>query len=269
MFDIGNLIINRPGLGYWIDKETSKVTCYLDEVSEFSLETSTETVDVTDALGTIVASFDRSKTATANGTCAFVNLGLAATQFGSDKEIASADNKITTPCVDIIEIGATGGTVNKTITLTNTPTGVSGAEVKNIYLVGLGSLSTSFEVGEEAENFQITGSTITLPTSYAFKATDKIFVQYETESENAVRVVNSGDVFAKPGKYVQQVYLTDPCGSGEGNVEYFGWIVFPNAKMDTDITIDFSDEANHEYSVKAMLDWCSNDKKLFEIVVAK
>jgi hypothetical protein len=267
MADIGNLIINRPGLGYWVDRETSAVKCYLDEVSEFSLETSGETVDVKDALGNIVASFDRSKTATAKGTCAFVNIDLAALQFGGDKEVASAENKLTVPCADIIEIGATSGTVNKTITLTNTPVGVAGAEVKNIYLVGIGNLSTTFEVGEGTDKFQINGAEITLPTGYTFKATDKIFVQYETESDNAVRVVNSGDVFTSAGKYVQQIYLTDPCG--EGNTEYFGWIIFPNAKMESEVTISFDDEANHEFSIKAMLDWCSKDKELFEIVVAK
>lgn len=267
MADFGNLVINRPGLGLWIDRETSEVKCYLDEISEFSLETAGETVDVTDAIGNIVASFDRSKSATANGTCAFVNLDLAALQFGAEKEIASDTNKLTVPCVDIIEIGATGGTVNKTITLTNTPVGVKGAEVKNIYLVGLGNLSTTFEVGEGADKFQIAGAVITLPTGHTFKATDKIFVEYETESSNAVRVVNSGDTFGKAGKYVQQIYLTDPCG--DSGVEYFGWIIFPNAKLDSEVTISFDDEANHEFSIKAMLDWCSKDKELFEIVVAK
>lgn len=268
MFDLENLVINRPLRGTMFDKGNNEVLYSVDQLSEATLECSGEQVFVTDATGKNIAAFDRSKEANFSATNALINLGLAAAQFGTDREIASEENKILSPVFETIQVGETSGVVNKTIKLSKKPAGVTGAEVTHIYLMDSqkGIRKQKYDLGTEGDNFSIADGVITLPTDVEFAATDEIAVWYETERDNAVRIVNSADAFAKGGRFVLEVLLADICNP---NVEYYAYIIFNNAKMDNNVNIGFNNEATHEFTINAMQDYCSKNKELFQIIVVE
>lgn len=260
MFNIDNLVINRPVRGTFFDGATSDVLVSIDQITEASLECSGEQVYVNDAIGQKIASFDRSKDATFTCTNALINFGLMAAQFGSDKKVASAEDKIIVPAFELIEVKGAADT----ITLQHTPA----SDVKYIYATNKDkSRSVKYEVATAASEtaFSISDKTITLPTG-KFSVGDRVAVWYDRESENAMELTNSTTKFAKSGRFVLEALGCDIC---DQSTEYYIYIIFNNSKLDNNVTVDFSNEANHQFTVNALQDYCSIDNKLFSIVVAE
>lgn len=269
-FNIENLIVDRPLRATLFDKTTSEVIFTIDQITDPSLECTTESAEVRDAIGSKIAEFDRSKDASFSGSNAIISLGLMAAQFGSNKEVASTTNKIVVPKFEIIELGETGGVVNGNITLAETPK----TALKYIYrLASDKSISEKIEAGATATTeFTISGKEITLPTTpaVAYVATDRFAVWYDFECDGsseglgAVRVSNMAEAFARGGKIDIEVLFADICNP---NVKYYGHIVSNNAKMDGNVSLTFNNETTHGFSIKIMQDYCSTNKKLFDIII--
>lgn len=255
--NIDNLIINRALSGSMIEKTTGEALYSLNQITEPSLEITGEQADVVDAMGIKVASFDRSKQASLSGSNAFVNLGLAAAQFGSDKKVASESAKLIVPVREVLTVSA-----EKTVTLGATPVAAYPVAVAVMTKDG-GIAETLTQADEAAEGkFAIAGTTVT--TVLAEGAS--VVVLYKKESASAIQIENRADVFAKGGEFWLEVLFVDPCDT---NTEYHGFVVFPNAKMTNETTIDFNNEATHGFSIEAMQDYCDTEKKLFYIVVSE
>ena len=260
MFNVDNLVINRAVRGTFFDNATSEVIVSINQITEASLECSGEQVYVNDAIGQKIAAFDRSKDATFTCTNALINFGLMAAQFGSDKKIATEADKIVVPAFELIEVSGDA----TTITLQHTPA----SDVKYIYATNKDkSRSTKYVLGTNASEteFSIADKVITLPTEQ-FVAGDRVAVWYDRESAEAMELKNTAKNFAKGGKFVLEVLVSDVC---DVNTEYYAYIIFGNSKLDNNVTIDFSNEANHQFTVNALQDYCSADNELFSIVMAE
>lgn len=259
-FNIDNLVINRAISGTMFDRTTGDPLFYLNQITEPSLECTGEQADVVDAQGIKIASFDRSKEATLTGSSALVNLGLAAAQFGSDKVIASENSKIIVPAREILTV--TGGKA----TLADAP--AAGYPITTINaLTKDGGLGTPYKVAAadaSATEFVIADKEITVPTGMADGT--KIVVFYKKEVASGIKIENSAEVFAKGGEFVLEVLFADICDTTK---VFHGYVVFPNAKMSNETTIDFNNEATHGFTINAMQDYCDESKKLFEIVVTE
>lgn len=265
-FNIDNLLVDRVLRVTMFDATTGAVNFTASQVENPSLECGGEQVIAVDAVGAPIATFDRSKTSKFTAENSHINLGMLATQLGTTKEVGDATAKIKTPKFEIVTVGETAGTPNATITLTETPVGVTGAEVKYIYLLNADkSIGTKFEVGETpATNFSISGKVITLPTGASIKATDKIAVWYEYEEENAVKIVNSGDKFAPSGKFDIEVLFADVCNQ---ETKYYGHIIFPKGKLSGNVTNALTTEGKHPLEFDGQSDYCDDDKTQFYYVI--
>lgn len=264
ILNIENLVINRVVRGTLFDKSTSEVIVSVDQIMDASLECAGEQVFVTDALGQNIAAFDRSKTATFTASNAILNFGLMAAQFGSDKEVADENNKQVVPAFDLAEVEVTEDGV-ATAELNYEPA----SALKYVYSTHTDKSKnkkyTLEGVAEEGEaTFTISGKVITLPAA-DFAAGDLVAVWYDRETERAVSIKNTTTNFAKGGKFVLEVLVCDVCDT---NLEYYAYIIFNNAKMDNNLTIEFSNEARQEFTINAMQDYCSANNELFTIVVA-
>lgn len=258
--NIDNLIINRALSGSMLDRQSGEALYSLNQITEPSLECTGEQVYTTDATGVKVAAFDRSKEATLTGSNAFVNLGLAAAQFGSEKKIAgSGAAAIIVPVREVVTVGA-----DHTATLGATPAENTTVSVSIMTKDGGISTTLSRDDTAAAGKFSITGTTITVDTTVA-KDT-QLVVLYKKASESAVQIENRADCFAKGGEFWLEVLFVDPCNT---TIEYHGFLVFPNAKMSNETTIDFNNEATHGFTIEAMQDYCDTEKKLFYIVVSE
>ena len=94
MFDLNNFLIDRVRRGTMFSDTTGEALWSITQIKDASLNMTSETADVTDAIGNVITQFDRSKNAEFSGTNALWDLGLSAAQFGSEKKIASATEKI-------------------------------------------------------------------------------------------------------------------------------------------------------------------------------
>lgn len=260
--NVNNLVINRALRFMLLDRATGDLMVNVLEVSEPSLEISGEQVYATDAVGKRIAAFDRSKDATFSANSSLFDLNLFAAQSGAEKVVASSTSKIVTPVVDIL-VAEPNDADGFKITLSSTPK----TPVTKIYLLNDdGSTKDEFEADSTASAtaFSIAGNVITLPTAEGVTAGTRWFVVYDAETENGVSIVNSANNSTKGGKGILEVMFCDPCNQ---DIEYYGYLIFPNGKFAIEQTIEFNTEATMQFSFEAMQDWCSTDKKLYELVV--
>ena len=265
-FNIDNIVVDHVLGVDKFDLATGALIWSATEIEEPSLECGGEQVIKNDALGSPIATFDRSKTSQFTAANSLLNLSMMADDFGATKEVVSEENKITSPGFDIVTIGGTAETPATTITLSHTPVGVEGATVKYIYLLTADKgIAKKFEVGADpTTNFSISGATITLPTGSELKSTDIIAVYYEYETDSAIRIVNNGNKFSEVGKYIVRVMFADACNQA---LKYYGYIVFPKAKSNISKTYTFTAEGTHPIDFSGMNDYCDKDKTQFYFVI--
>ncbi|MEG1502113.1 MAG: hypothetical protein RR370_01850 [Synergistaceae bacterium] len=271
MYIIEDLLIDRALRGTMTDKGTGEVIFTIDQVKDPSLECSGETVYSTDAVGSKIAAFNRSKDATLSGANAIINFGMMAAQLGSDKTLATADKKITVPKFQIIQPVESGGV--KKLNLKKVPVGAAGAEIKYIYALHNGrSIAKKYEVGATgATQFTVNAAskTIILPTSAEITEKTYFGVWYNYEADGsagngAVEISNRADAFAKGGVFDLEVLFVNPCNPNE---KIYGHILFGNAKMQDNLTLNISNEAEHGFTVECMQDYCNPDRQLFTMII--
>lgn len=92
----------------------------------------------------------------------------------------------------------------------------------------------------------------------------QFFVLYETESESAVQVTNSAVNYPKAGKFIMEVLGCDVC---DPSTLVYAYVIFPNAKLDSNVDITLTTDGKHPFSMKAQQAYCDNQKVLFNIVI--
>lgn len=102
MFNINNFVIDRPLRAIMLHSETGEVLWSINQITEPTIKCESETTDAVDALEIPIMQFDRAKKATFSATNSLFDLGLAAAQFGTEKEVATTDKKIETPILKLL-----------------------------------------------------------------------------------------------------------------------------------------------------------------------
>lgn len=267
--DFDNLVIDRPLRLRMQDKSTGELWFVVNELKEATLTNGAEQVFLTGSAGTRIAVLDRNKTTTLTFQSGLVSMSMMATQTGAAEgvQIASTTNKIVTPGFEVLTVGGTATEANTTIELAQTP--IAGS-VKYIYVMQKdNSLGKKFALndasGATADSFSINGKVITLPTGADITANTRIAVDYQYETDSAIKVVNRSDEFAKKGTVILEVLLRDIC---DNNRKYYAQLIVPNGAMSGqfDITMN-GDGSVHGATVEAISDYCSVDKELFSWIV--
>lgn len=257
-FDINNFVIDRVIRGLMLSTDDGSVMWSVNQITNPSLSVTTESTDAVDALGTPIMTFERSKSAEFSAENSVFDLGLAAAQFGNEKQIASSTAKIITPIFEEITV-----TESASVSLKHAPTG----SIPFIYLLnGDGTTGKRFKNGSSANATDFVhaskATTITIPTGLT--AGSKLFVVYDYESEAAVAVNNTAIDFPKAGRFIMEILGADVCNSTK---LVHAYVIFPNAKLMGDVDLTFTTEGTHNFSIKAQQDYCDHEKKLFSIVV--
>lgn len=231
----------------------------INQIEDPALNISAEETSAVDAIGSKIATYQRAKNAEFSGSNSLFDLGLLAAQMGGEKKVATSVAKIVVPCFETVDV-ARGETSAE---LSHTPAGT----VKEIYMLkGDSTLGTKYTVNASASatTFAISDTTITLPTNIARDADIRIFVMYDYESENAVSVAGTATEFPKAGKFVLEVLGNDVC---DPTTLIYAYLVFPNAKLDSNVDITFTTEGKHPFKLNCQQNYCDKDKKLFEIII--
>lgn len=267
-FNPNELVLEKIRSVEEYDPETYELTGRYTQIEEPSLQTSADGTQVTDAMGAEIATFYNAQTGTFSFTNSLFSLDLAASQFGTTKEIAETNNKITIPVSEIITIGA-----DHTAVLKYVPVGTTGGEVKYAKVINddntfgqtyVSSAVVDGEVGG-ATTFAIDAATKTL--TFPEDVTGRVFVQYERESDSAVKVTKKTDGVPEVKTLLIHAIFHDPCNT---NVVYAGIINVPRAQINPEsVEISLTPDGKHAAEYKLQKQYCDEDAKLFDIIVSK
>lgn len=186
----------------------------LNQITNPSLQCSSESTDAVDALNVPIATFYRAKSCEFSAENALFDMNLLAAQAGTTKKVAISAATITAPCFDTIEIVA--GTA--AYELAHTPL----ATPKAYLLNGDGTLGEKLLIDAMpiGRTISISGKTVTIDTDTTapthFEAGDQLFFMYEytadgTEGNGAVEVVNSATNFPVGCKFIMEILGADVC----------------------------------------------------------
>lgn len=253
--NLNNIVVDRVLRGIFSDKNDN-IIFSLNQVQNLSINSTSESQEIVDALGVSIMELMRSKAIEASAENAIYDFGLLAAQYGTEKKAAAEGAELIVPTMESFEVkGAT-------YQLKHTPVAAPTA----IYsLNGDSTLGAKFAAGTAASatEFAYADGTITLPEGLEDGA--EMFVMYEYKSANAVEVVNSAKEFAKMGKMTFEVLVYDVC---DPETKIFAYLILPRFQLSNDFDWSIGgDNQTHGFSGKAMVDYCAKDKKMLRVVI--
>lgn len=262
---INGLVIDRVLQATGFSKSTNEPLYRLTQVQNPSLTSSADQVDALDNTGVKIMSFDRNAAATFSAENAVKDMALLAQQLGSAQVESSDAKKVTVPAFDVIDV-VDGQTEYN---LANTPKTTPSVYVLN----GDGSLGVKIENATAAADGKFSYADGKITIVVATKEVDAmikpgnqlvVMYDYEAAAGKAVSIVNQANVFAKAHRLVVEVLAYDPCDS---DTMIYMYLLFPNCKMSRNFDLTLDTESAHSFEVECMVDYCSKDKKLFEVVI--
>ena len=84
-------------------------------------------------------------------------------------------------------------------------------------------------------------------------------------TQNAMKIVNRSDAFAKSHKLTLKVLIVDPC---ETDTVLAAYVVFPSFQPSPEVSIGFSTDSTLDFSGILQTSYCGVEKVLYEIYVA-
>lgn len=242
------------------DLETKKMLLRLTSLEDSSLNCTAEGEEITDAIGALITTLYRAKKATFSATNSVIAFDLLTQQYGAEKEIGSAEKKIVD--WDYATLKVEGESVK----LPHTP--IVGS-IKWIYAIESNEVGTAYAVGAAANETTAVvadDGTITLPTSVK---NGKVYVEYQYEAENAMRIVNKASQFPSAMEVHIYAYFRDVCNE---NKVYSGKIICPKAKLNPEsVELSLTSTGKHPFEFVINRDYCADEGEdsLFEIILAE
>lgn len=261
IINFDQLVIDRVVDGWFESKEDEELIAVLDQISNFSVNTTSETKDKTDAQGVLLKRYFLSKSVEITGENAVFSLNMAAIQAGNAKKVGT---EVTLP--RIMQIAKTESPyplpdlpIDGTLMLYGTSdNGVVDVEKK--YVKGDAAGVNTYAV---ATSGGVT--TVTLPTN----ATDTVQIKYEytvADGDIAARVDQTGDKFPKECKATFRVLCSDLCDSETVRALY---VVFPKFQMSPDVELAFNTDSTQSFTATALKDYCGKGQVLYYIAIAE
>lgn len=217
-FDISNFVIDRVVRGIAVSQgdnaklgiSAGDVLFSINQITNPSLNCTSESTDAVDGLSVPIATFYRAKSAEFSAENALFDINLIATQAGTTKKVASSSTKIEAPCFQTIDVTST-----TSYTLSHTPK--VGTTPKVYVLNGDGTLGDKVEIDTTAsgKKIAIAGTAVTIVTGEAgYKEGEQLFFMYDyeadgTEGNGAVEVANSATNFPVGCKFIMEILGCD------------------------------------------------------------
>ncbi len=262
-FNPNELVLEKIRAVEEYDPTTNELIGRYTQIEEPSLKTSANGTTVTDAMGAEIVTFYNAQTGTFSFTNSLFSLDLAASQFGSAKEIADENNKIIVPVSETITIGS-----DHTAVLKYVPVGVAGAEVKYAKVINENNtFGKTYEVASTAGDDVFTINAETKTLTFPDGVTGRVFVQYDREAESAVKVTKKTDGVPEVKSLLIHAIFHDVCNT---NLVYAGIISIPRAQINPEsVEISLTSEGKHAAEYKLQKAYCDETSKLFDIIISE
>lgn len=253
-FKLDDIIIDRIQYGY-AENGKGELQYALTQLSEGTIEVTAESTDAVDKDGTLIKRFYRAKSGTFTAQNAMINLNILAAASGTDKKVATEDNTITMPKIEIVKAGGT-------ITLEDLVEG-------SVHVNALGTNGASgdaYEEGSDASDTEFglnSNGVLTPPTA---KDVTQYIVKYDRKVESGVAIENRSDKFPSTVKLTLKALCVDPCSIDTLRACY---IVFPSFQVSPEVSVSLQTDTTLEYTGDLQVDYCSEDKVLYYIYMAE
>lgn len=266
-FNKNEVVLEKVRQASFYNLEDGKLELRITSIEDPTLGCTAEGEEVTDAIGSLITTIYRAKKATFGGSNSLMSFDLAAAQYGSEKEVASSDKKITNYAYEVLEIVKGGTEESPTYSVPNLKNKPNVDSIKWIYAIEGGEIGTPYEAAATASEKEFVVSeegAITLPTGVT---SGKIYVEYTYNTENAVRVVNRASQFPTAGRLVILAYFRDKCT----DKVYSGAVVCPKAKLNPEsVELNLTATGKHPFEFTMMKDYCDElNDELFEIILSE
>ena len=261
--NLNNIVVDRVLRGVFSDKNDN-IIFSLNQVQDLSMNQTSESQEVTDALGVSIMELMRSKALEVSANNAIYDFGLLASQYGTEK--VEVGTSMIVPKMQVIEVpAAKEGEDTIVCALDHIPT----KAITAIYeLNGDSTLGAKYEAGTGAvantfmHDFEKAPQEITVHKS---AAGIDLFVMYEYETDKAIEIVNSADKFAKMGKMTFEILAYDVCDPED---KLFGYLILDRFQLSNDFDWSIGgDSQQHAFSGKAHVNYCDKNKKMCRVVI--
>lgn len=258
---INNFVIDRVLRGMMFSTADGSYMWSINQITDPSLNITSETAEAVDALGSRIAVFNRGKSAEFSAQNSLFDLGLFAAQNGVEVQEAGsgAGQTISTPMFE--EISIDGTTVS--YVLSETPITAPSTIYK---LNGDGTLGTSYtkDSSASATTFVYDTSTHAITPPTGLSAGDKLFVMYDYALEAGTAVTGDAVNFPKAGKFIMEILGADVC---DPTTLIHAYLVFPNAKLDANVDLSFTTDGNHPFTIQCQQSYCDTEKILYQLII--
>lgn len=255
------LVIDRVVDAWFESKADQELIAVLDQVTNFSVNTSSETKDKTDAQGVLLKRYFLSKSVDISGENAVFSLNMAAIQAGTTKKMGT---EVTLPRI-------------MQIAKTDSPYELPDEPIEGTFMLygtsdnGIVDVSKKYVKGDSVgvDTYAISTSggvtTVSLPTN----ATDTVQIKYEytvADGDIAARVDQTSDKFPAECKATFRVLCSDICDAETVRALY---IVFPRFQMSPDVDLSFDTDSTQAFTATALKDYCGKGQLLYYIAIAE
>ena len=248
-------------------KADGEILFITGKVANGSLQTDAQEVVKSDAEGTPIKRWMNAKTATFTGDETFWNLDLYSQQLnGEGKIIGSTGHGVIVPISDPITT-LSAATTTYTLAYDAANVGTESSPAYRISVCTIDSAGNPVKRFKQASAvaagaFTYTANSKTLTFNEGdLAAGDKLFVEYDFNSENCVAVVDSADKFPDNIEIVVEGLFATPCDEAIA-----GYTIFPKAQLSASTTASFGRTDTFPFSFTAQQDYCDENKQLFRQV---
>ena len=246
--NMNNFVIDRVLRAVGKSKD-GDILFAINQVTNPSLNVTSETAEAVDALGSKIAVFNRAKNCEFSAENALFDMALMAQQAGSESGVVRGTVKAV-PAFDTMEKGK----------LAHTP--LSADAVKMYELNGDGTfgkeIAKSVDAGKDGGYMLGEDNTVTLPEG------KKCIAVYEYDATEAIAIVNSATEFPKACELILEILGCDVCNQEE---LIYAYLIFPNFKLSPDFDWSMATDGNHPFSGTAMQNYCDEKKELYKLVI--
>ena len=270
-FILGNHTIDEILQAVATDFNETEIKYTVDQLSNASIEITSDPREITDKKGNIVRRIYTSKNGNFSATNAFLHPAIMNAASGSDIEVASASKKIEMPKIDIIEAGKTADvTAAKSGTIKVVGIYGNGANTEKGAITAATSGDASFDPATGTGTYKLTTgadesvtlSTAAKPSGATGEYPVNYLVMYTRDVESGIKLSNTADSFPDAVRLTLFVSYVDPCSESLRPA----YVVIPNFMPDPAMTLNLSSENQEvDFNGTLQVDYCSGTKILYYI----
>lgn len=263
-FKLGDVIVDRLQFGYGA-KSNGTPLYALTQLTQANIDITADSTDINDKDGNLVYRKYTGKKGEVTATNAFLNLAVAEAISATDAEIATAENGVVMPMIQIVKAGETldiTGYVEGSVVVNSlSPKGSMGKEE---YKLGVGTEAKEKEFiikHTDKAGLVEASDVLTPPTA---EGETQYIVKYKKTIHSGAKITNSGKKFPKAHELFFKALVVDKCDTETLKAAI---IHIPSFMPSPEFTLALQggDSQTMDYKGAMMLNACSADSELFSI----